>query len=233
VLFRSFTVQARLSRIPAAGAVLAEWTLTGEGSHLFLFPFEGRRVHEGLAALIALRVGRQVPATFTLAVNDYGMEILTPDPLPWPRLLGPALFGEEGLLDDILTSVNLTELMRRRFREIARVAGLVFPGLPGRPRAAKQVQSSASLLYDVFCRYDPENLLLVQARREVLEQHFEESRLREALTRLRETPVELVRTPRLTPLATPLANERLAVDRQSHESVRARVDRLARRRPRR
>lgn len=221
-----FEIQARLSRIPGDAAVLAEWTLSSEGSHLCLFPFEGRRVHEGLAALIALRVGRRIPATFTMVVNDYGLELLTPDALPWPKLLTPELFSDEGLLDDVITSVNLTELMRRRFREIARVAGLVFPGLPGRPRAAKQVQSSASLLYDVFCRYDPENLLLVQARREVLEQHFEETRLRQALARLRATPVELVRTARFTPLAMPLVNERLAVDRQSHEPLRARLDRM-------
>ena len=156
------TLLSQQERLPAQDAVLAETCTTGEGHHLFLFPFEGRRVHEGLAALLAMRIGRRDPGTFQIAVNDYGIEFLSAAPRDWP--LDASLFEAEGLVDDILASVNMSELARRRFREIARVAGLVRTGLPGARRAVRQVQASSSLLYDVFVRYDPENLLLVQAR---------------------------------------------------------------------
>jgi len=117
-----------ISRLPAADHVLAERCVTHEGHHLFLYPFEGRRVHEGLAALLALRLGRRVPATFSMAVNDHGLELLTHEAYPFAELLDAAVFSREGLVDDIIASVNISELMRRRFREIARVAGLVLTG---------------------------------------------------------------------------------------------------------
>ena len=142
--------QSRLSRIPAAASCLAETCKTREGHHLFLYPFEGRLVHEGLAALLALRFTRLRKATFSLSVNDYGMEFLTPDAFPFEEALRPALFTRERLVEDILESVNLSELARRQFRDIARVAGLVLPGLPGARKSTRQVQASASLLYDVF-----------------------------------------------------------------------------------
>jgi ATP-dependent Lhr-like helicase len=221
-----FEVQARLSRLPAADRVLAELCVTREGHHLFLFPFEGRRVHEGLAALLALRLGRRVPATFSMAVNDYGLELLTGDPFPFARLLDPGVFTVDGLVDDIVASVNISELMRRRFREIARVAGLVSTGQVHKRKPMRQVQSSASLLFDVFTRYDPGNLLLFQARREVVEQQFEQDRLVAALRRLSAAPLECVDTSHPTPLAFPLVVERLAVDSASMESLLDRIERM-------
>ena len=221
-----FAVQSRLSRLPDGDTVLAEITRTEEGQHLFLFPFEGRRVHEGLAALLALRVGRIQPTTFRMAVNDYGVEFMSPVSLPWADLLVPSLFSEDHLLDDILASADISVLMRKRFREIARVAGLVFPGLPGAHKSMRQVHASTSLLFDVFMRHEPDSLLLVQARREVVEQHFERERLTTTLARLRERPVEIVHTAQPTPLSFPLLLERLAVDSQSSETLESRVARM-------
>jgi ATP-dependent Lhr-like helicase len=218
-----FEVQARLSRLPSAARVLAETCDTSDGYHLFLYPFEGRRVHEGLAALLAWRMARGRRVSFAMAVNDYGLEFVCATPFPYAEVLGEGLFGEEGLVDDVLASVNLSELSRRRFREIARVAGLVRTGLPGAPRKMRQVQSSAGLLYDVFVRYDPQNLLLEQARREVLQQHFEQERLVATLARLRSAPLEIVPVPHPTPLSFPLVIERLSVDSASTESLAERV----------
>ncbi|MES2643431.1 MAG: ligase-associated DNA damage response DEXH box helicase [Myxococcota bacterium] len=219
-----FEAQAAISRLPAADRVLAELCATREGHHLFLYPFEGRRVHEGLAALLALRMGRRVPATFSIAVNDHGLELLTADPYPFATLLDATAFSREDLVDDIVASVNISELMRRRFREIARVAGLVMTGPAHARRTMRQVQSSASLLYDVFTRYDPGNLLLLQARREVVEQQFERDRLLSVLGRLGASPLECIDTSRPSPLAFPLVVERLAVDAASMESL---LDRIA------
>jgi ATP-dependent Lhr-like helicase len=217
--------QSRLSRIPAAGTCLAETCETREGHHLFLYPFEGRLVHEGLAALLALRFTRLRKATFSLSVNDYGIEFLTPDAFPFEEALSPALFTRDRLVQDILESVNLSELARRQFRDIARVAGLVLPGLPGARKSTRQVQASASLLYDIFLKYDPDNLLLVQARREVLEQHFEQSRLASTLERLERSSLELIPVRRPTPLGIPLVVERISAS-LSNESLLERVERL-------
>jgi ATP-dependent Lhr-like helicase len=182
-------------------------------------------VHEGLAALLALRLTRIQKATFSLSVNDYGMELLTPSPFPFEEVLSPALFTRERLLEDILESVNLGELARRQFRDVARVAGLVLPALPGARKSTRQVQASSSLLYDVFARYEPEHLLLAQARREVLEQHFQQIRLVSTLERLERSPLECVHVPRPTPLGFPLLVERISASLSS-ESLLERVERL-------
>jgi ATP-dependent helicase Lhr and Lhr-like helicase len=217
--------QARLSRVPASDQCLAELCRTREGHHLFLYPFEGRLVHEGLAALLALRFTRVRKATFSLAVNDYGLELLSPSAFPFEEVLRPELFTRERLVEDILESVNLGELARRQFRDVARVAGLVMPGLPGARKSTRQIQASTGLLYDVFARYEPDHLLLRQARREVLEQHFEQVRLVSTLERLEVTPIECVHVPRPTPLAFPLIVERMGAT-LSTESLADRVQRM-------
>lgn len=217
--------QQRLSRLPAEQSCLAELCQTKDGHHLFLYPFEGRLVHEGLAALLALRLSRLQPATFSLSVNDYGLELLTPEPFPYEEALRPALFSRERLVEDVLESVNMGELARRQFRDIARVAGLVQPGLPSARKSTRQIQASASLLYDVFARYEPEHLLLLQARREVLEQHFEQGRLTTTLARLERQPLEVLHVPRPTPLGFPLVVERISASLSS-ESLLERVQRL-------
>ncbi|WP_434387489.1 ligase-associated DNA damage response DEXH box helicase [Melittangium boletus] len=217
--------QARLSRVPASDTCLAELCRTREGHHLFLYPFEGRLVHEGLAALLALRLTRLKKGTFSLSVNDYGLELLSPTPFPFEECLTPALFTRERLVEDILESVNLGELAKRQFRDVARVAGLVMPGLPGARKSTRQIQASTGLLYDVFARYEPDHLLLVQARREVLEQHFEQVRLVSTLERLEKTPIECVHVPRPTPLAFPLIVERMGAT-LSNETLLDRVQRM-------
>ncbi len=155
-------VQARWSRIPAADELLIERVRTREGHHLFVFPFEGRLVHEGLAALFAYRIARMQPISFTLAANDYGLELLSSEPAPLGAALAGDLLSPWGLLQDVPASLNATEMAKRQFREIARVAGLIFPGYPHAGKTARQLQASSGLFFDVFQRYDPQNLLVGQ-----------------------------------------------------------------------
>src|SRR5690606_35215645 len=179
-------LQADLSALPTPGTLLAEAVKTREGWHLFLFPFAGRAVHEGLAPLLALRWAREVPNTFAWTVNDYGLVLTAqreawPDPALLERMLAP-----EALLDDLHASLNLAELARRQFREIARVAGLLPPSLPGRAaRSLRQLQASSGLLFDVLRQHDPGHMLLAQAEREVFEAQLEVRRLERALQRCR------------------------------------------------
>jgi ATP-dependent helicase Lhr and Lhr-like helicase len=197
-------VQAAWSRIPALDELLIERTATREGVHHFVYPFGGRLVHEGLGALLAYRFGKTAPNTFTVTVTDYGIELLSAKPLELTEADWRAALSPEGLLDELLACLNSTELARRQFREIARVAGLVFQGFPGANKSAKQLQASSSLFYDTFARYDPQNLLLDQARREVLERELQFTRLRDTLERIRDMKLVLTRPERLTPFAFPL-----------------------------
>lgn len=216
--------QAQASRIPGADALLVELAETDEGSHLFAYPFAGRNAHEGLAALLALRFGRVKSATFSISMNEYGFELVCDGPYPYRELLAdPALFGTETLLDDVQAAVNLSELARRQFRDVARIAGLVFGGWPGKYKTLRQIQTSTSLLFDVFRRYDPENLLLHQVRREVLARSFEFDRLRAVLERLQALPLAIHQVGRPTPFGYPLVIDRLGTS-LSTQSVRERIE---------
>jgi ATP-dependent Lhr-like helicase len=224
-------LQARWSRIPTRRELVVELWRSREGSHLFMYPFAGRHAHIGLASLLAYRAGRSKAATFSIAVNDYGFELLAPTDIDWHALWRrPAdaqhgLLREAGLLEDILASLNAGELASRRFREIARVAGLVFQGYPGQPKSTRQLQASSSLIFEVLRKYDPANRLLTQADTEVLEQELQLTRLREVLARLRTQTVVLKPLARPTPLAFPLLVERLR-EQLSTEKLSDRIARM-------
>ena len=220
-----FDVQRRWSRIPKPNELLIERVKTREGWHLFWFPFEGRLVHEGLAALMAYRMSRIVPITFTMSANDYGFELLSVDAPPLEQALAHGVLSPESLFEDVPASLNATEMAKRQFREIARVAGLVFPGLPRSGKTARQLQASSSLFFDVFRQYDPRNLLLSQAHREVLERQLESSRLGRTLERLTNSDVVVTEPKRTTPLAFPLLVDRTR-ERVSSETIADRIRRM-------
>lgn len=217
--------QTRLSHLPASDELLVECCKTREGQHLYVFPFEGRFVHEGLGFLWSYRFARQQAATFTVSVNDYGFEILAPKDYPFKNLFSPEFFSREGLYDDIKASLNLSELTGRKFRGIAQIAGLVFKGYPSAKKTTGQLQVSSSLIYDVFTKYEPDNLLLKQAEREVLDDQLEVHRLERTCDRLRSLKLVWQQTKRPSPFAFPLLVERLS-SRLSNESLLDRVERL-------
>ncbi|MCY7306266.1 MAG: ligase-associated DNA damage response DEXH box helicase, partial [Rhodoferax sp.] len=166
-------LQERWSALPTRDTLLAETLVSRDGWHLFLYPYAGRLVHLGLASLLAWRIGRFRPSTFSIAVNDYGFELLSATAVDWAHELAGEVFNTEALLNDVMASLNAGELAQRRFREIARISGLVFSGYPGQPKSARQLQASSSLYYDVFRKYDPGNLLLTQAQQEELRQELD------------------------------------------------------------
>jgi ATP-dependent Lhr-like helicase len=221
--------QARLSKLPVRDALLVEQFDSREGHHVFLYPFAGRQVHIGLAQLRAWRLASRLkdarPNTYSLSVNDYGLEIVAVEPLADGALDDPALFDTTGLMADVLASLNSGQLAQRRFREIARVAGLVFGGYPGAPKSLRQLQASSSLFFEVFRQYDAGNRLLTQAQSEVLAQELELSRLRATLERLQTLPQQRVRLIAPSPFALPLMVERLR-EQLSTEKLKDRLARL-------
>jgi len=226
-------IQARWSALPTPQRTVVESLHSREGHHLFLYPFAGRAVHIGLASLFAFRIGRMQPITFSIAVNDYGFELLAPDDVDWPTIFAAphgrdvGLFSTERLLEDVLASLNATEMSQRRFREIARIAGLIFQGYPGQPKSNRQLQASSSLFFEVFRKHDAGNLLLTQAQREVLEQELELNRLRATLEELQGRAVSYHETKRATPFGFALMVERFR-EKLTTEKLSDRVARVLR-----
>ena len=217
--------QAALSQLPTPGTLLIERHRSREGWHLFMYPFAGRLVHLGLASLFAWRLARGRANSFSLSVNDYGFEMLAATE-PDLRLLDEGrLFDADGLLPDVLASLNSSELAQRRFREIARVAGLVFSGYPGAPKSTRQLQASSSLFFEVFRKHDPGNRLLGQAEAEVLSQELELGRLRAALARMRRLQPVRVELRAPSPFSLPLMVERFR-EQLSTEKLSDRLARL-------
>ena len=219
--------QLRLSKLPTPSTLLIERFTSREGQHLFVYPFAGRNAHIGLGSLLAWRLAKSAPNTFSISINDYGFELLSAEPVDPAALLDKTVFGEADLLHDVLASLNSSELARRRFREIARVAGLIFTGYPGQPKSTQQLQASSSLFYEVFAKYDAGNLLLTQAQTEVLSQELDIARLGASLKRMRGQRVTFVELKVPSPFALPLMVERFR-EKLSTEKLKDRIDRLVR-----
>ncbi|MGN6340654.1 MAG: ligase-associated DNA damage response DEXH box helicase [Ginsengibacter sp.] len=220
-----FELQEYLSHIPKKNELLIEQIETKDGFHLFVFPFEGRLVHEAMAAVLAYRISRITAITFSFAMNDYGFELLSDQPIPVDDSNVYELFSPENLFQDIQRSLNSVEMAKRKFRDIAVIGGLIFQGFPGEQKKARHLQSSASLLFNVFSEYEPQNLLLRQAYNEVMEQQMEEQRLRDMLQRIQKSKIIITFPRRLTPFCFPIKVDSMREDLSS-EKLEDRVKRM-------
>lgn len=220
-----FQLQESLSHIPKDNELLIEKINTKDGYHLFVYPFEGRLVHEVMAALLAYRLSLIQPITFSIAMNDYGFELLSDQPIPLTVENAKQLFTTDNLLTELQTSVNATEMARRKFRDIAVIAGLIFQGYPGKHKANRHLQSSASLLFNVFKDYDQQNLLLKQAFNEAFFYQMEEARLRETLERIAVSKIVITTPQRLTPFCFPIKVDSLR-DTMTSEKLEDRIKKL-------
>lgn len=221
-----FQLQKHRSHLPGKNEFLIECFESSEGYHVLMYPFEGRFVHEGMAALIAYRIARIQPITFSIAMNDYGFELLSDQPLPIDEAVETNVLGTENLFKDIQASVNSTEMARRKFRDIAAIAGLVFKGYPGKPVKDRHIQSSSQLFFNVFHEYEAHNLLLRQAYEEVMDFQLEEARMRRALERIAKQKIIITRPVKPTPFAFPIMVDRLR-EKLSTEKLEDRIRRMA------
>jgi ATP-dependent helicase Lhr and Lhr-like helicase len=204
VLRPLFDLQSRLSQVPKENELLVEHIETSDGFHLFVYPFEGRLVHEAMAAVLAFRISRITPISFSIAMNDYGFELLSDQPIPVDDSNVYELFSVDNLIEDIQRSVNATEMAKRKFRDVAVIGGLIFQGYPGEHKKTRHLQASAGLLFNVFNEYDPDNVLLRQCFQEVFDQQMEEIRLREMLQRIQRSKIVITYPQRLTPFCFPI-----------------------------
>jgi len=225
-----FKLQQELSHLPQSHEFLIESFKSREGHHLLFYPFEGRLVHEGMASLLAFRISKIRNASFSIAMNDYGFELLTDEDVPIEDVLEDAsFFSIDNLIDDIQHSLNANEMARRRFRDIAHIGGLVFTGYPGQQVKNKHLQASTSLLFEVFTEYEPDNLLVRQAYNEALAFQLEEFRLRAALQRIATQTIILKTIERPTPFAFPIMVDSLGREKLTTETMEERIAKMARR----
>jgi ATP-dependent helicase Lhr and Lhr-like helicase len=220
-------LQTRISHRPARDEFLVEVVKRRDGQHIFLYPFAGRQVHEGLAAMLAARLARITANSFSFAINDYGLVLSPAKRIVVDEALLRTILSADDLVDAIRAGLNLSELARRRFRDIARVAGLLPPSLPGRtPRSMRQLQASSGLLFDVLTQHDPGHLLLDQAFREVLDAELDIVHLRSTLDAIASRRLVLLQPETLSPLSFPLWAEGFR-GALSTEDWRTRVERAA------
>jgi len=220
-----FDLQRDRSVLPGNREFLIEYFQSDEGYHVLMYPFEGRFVHEGVAALVAYRIAQIQPITFSIAMNDYGFELLSDQPIPIEEAIETNVLGVENLMHDIQASINSTEMARRKFRDIAAISGLVFKGYPGKPVKDRHLQSTSQLFFNVFHEYDATNLLLRQAFEEVMDFQLEEARLRRALERISHQQIILTHPDKPTPFAFPIMVDRLR-EKLSTEKIDDRIRKM-------
>ena len=220
-----FARQRKESIVPNADEFLIETFKTREGFHAIFYPFEGRFVHEALASLLAYRISLLSPISFSLAYNDYGFELLSDQEINMQEVLDNNLFSTDYVHSDLQKSLNATEMARRKFRDIAVIAGLVFTGMPGKMVKTKHLQSGSQLLFEVFRDYEPENLLFQQAYRETFEHQLEEGRLLLALERIANQEIVWRKCEKPTPFSFPIITDRLR-EKLSSETLAERIKKM-------
>ena len=217
--------QEGISHIPKDDEFLVEIIKTRDGYHLFMYPFEGRLIHEVMSALIAFRISKITPISFSMAMNDYGFELLSSQEIPLTEENLKQILSKENLIKDVLSSINATEMARRKFRDIAVISGLVIQTYPGQQKNNKSLQSSAGLIFNVLEDYDSQNILLKQAYTEVFNQQIDEARLVEAFNRIENSKIILKFANSFTPLSFPIKVDSLRQSLSS-EDLGERIKRM-------
>ena len=217
--------QQETSIVPKEGQFLIEQYESKDGYHVLMYPFEGRFVHEGIGALIAYRISLLQPISFSIAMNDYGFELLSDQPIPMQDAIDTNIFSTDHLMEDILASINSVEMAKRRFRDIASISGLVFQGYPHKQKKERHLQASSQLFFSVFQDYEKDNLLLRQSFDEVMDFQLEEVRMREALNRINNQEIVITNPGKFTPFAFPIIVDRLR-EKLTSESLQDRIKKM-------
>lgn len=217
-------LQKMRSHIPATDQLLVEVTHAEDGMHIFCYPFEGRMVHEIMSSLTAYRLSLIKPMSISVAMNDYGFELLCNESIEINEQVVRKLFDVQHMETDVMNSVNAMEMAKRKFRDIAIISGMVFTGFPGKIKKSRHLQSGSQLIFDVLLQYDPKNLLIRQAYDEILNDHMEHARLRKAFMRIASSQIVIRYSDRFTPLAFPIVvdslREKLTSERLSDRIAR-------------
>ena len=220
-----FEQQKKESIIPKPDELLIERFETREGIHTLFYPFEGYAIHEAMACLMAYRISLITPISFSMSFNDYGFELLSDQAFSPDAFLDNDLFTLEHLFDDLAKSINVSEMARRRFRDIAVISGLVFQGYPNKRIKSKHLQSGSQLFFEVFKDYEPDNLLYQQAIEETFDHGIERGRIQLVFEELEQKTIIWKNCSQPTPFSFPLITDRIR-SKLSSENVEDRIKKM-------
>jgi len=218
-------IQSSRSMIPDFDNFLIERMKSREGHYVYLYPFEGRIIHEMLGALFAYRISQLQPISFSIAMNDYGLELLSDQEIPLEQAIENGLFSTQGLETDLERSINETLLAQKKFHEIAHIAGLMFRGFPGQNISNKHLHATSGLLFKVFKEHEPDHILLQQAIAEVIDYQIDDARMRAVLERIHAQNIVIKETGRHTPFSFPITVDRLR-EKLSSEQLKDRIEKM-------
>lgn len=194
--------QMQVSRMPEPSRLLVETYPRGDREHICIYGFAGRNAMQTLGLLVTKRMEEQGLDPLGFVTNDYALLI-------WglKRVTDPApLLTRDALRDGLERWLSGNAVMKRTFRDSARIAGLIERNLPGQRKTGKQATFSSDILYDTLQKYDPDHLLLDITRREAERGLVDFGRIEEMLTRV-DGQIDLVHAPHVTPLSAPLLLE--------------------------
>jgi ATP-dependent Lhr-like helicase len=220
-----FEQQKKESIVPKPNELLIERFKTKEGFHTVFYPFEGYAIHEAMASLMAYRISLLAPISFSMSFNDYGFELLSDQAFSAEAFLDNNLLSPEHLFEDLTKSINISEMARRKFRDIAVISGLVFQGYPNKPVKSKHLQSGSQLFFEVFKDYEPDNLLYQQAIEETFDHGMERGRMHFVFENLNQKTIVWKNCSQPTPFSFPLITDRLR-SKLSSESVEDRIKKM-------
>jgi len=192
-------VQAYRSALPRPGQLLVE-TFPHEGKHhMVAYSFEGWNAHQSLGMLLTRRMEAQGLKPIGFVANDYALACYGLEPIPDPR----TLFSADILEHEFVDWVQGSALLKRAFREVAVIGGLVERQIPGKRKTGKQVSFSTDLIYDVLRKYEPDHLLLRAAWADARTRLTDVGRLADLLDRAAGTMLHMD-LPRVSPMAVPV-----------------------------
>jgi ATP-dependent Lhr-like helicase len=193
------TLQRDVSRLPQPDRLLVESFPHDGREHLCIYGFAGRNAMQTLALLVTKRMEEQGLAPLGFVATDYATLIWGLDPVTDAA----PLFDLAALREGLETWLGGNAVMKRTFRATAIIAGLIERSHQGRRKTGRQATFSSDILYDTLRKYDPDHLLLQVTREEAERGLVDFSRIEDMLARV-ENRIDLIRLPRVTPLAAPL-----------------------------
>lgn len=197
-------IQRWRSGLPQKDMLLVEGFPRGSRQFIVAYCFEGRNAHQTLGMLLTRRMERLGLRPLGFVATDYVLGIWGLRP-PSPAQLDQ-LFDEDMLGDDLEAWMDESTMLRRSFRNVAVIAGLIERRFPGEEKSRRQVTFSSDLIYDALRKHEPDHILLRATRQDAAHQLADLRRLGDLLRRAKGR-IEYRRLDRISPLAVPVLLE--------------------------
>lgn len=194
-------LQEKFSILPARDQFLIETFPRHKLFYTVVYTFEGRRANQTLGMLLSRRMERLALHPLTFTITDYGLAITSVEAVTEAHisaLLTPDILFEE--LDEWLAD---SRMLKRSFRRVAIIAGLVEQNHPGARKTMRQVTFNTDLIYDVLRKYEPDHILLRLARADAERELLDTDRLG-ALLHHSQQRIRFQSLPRPSPLSLPV-----------------------------